>query len=60
MLISRMVLEEERFIFLQSAGGFPNFSFEKKNGKWIKIPHLLDSLEWQSMFYNEKDQTSLG
>jgi len=34
-----------------------DFTFENKNGKWIKIPHLLDSLPWIDMLYNEKDHT---
>jgi streptogramin lyase len=54
----RMTLAKERFIYLRNAGdGKSNYTFENKNGKWIKIPHLLDSLEWTTMFYNKKDQT---
>ena len=49
----RMVLEEDRFIFLTGA----NLTLENRNGKWIKTEHLLDSLDWTAMFYNKKDQT---
>jgi class 3 adenylate cyclase/ligand-binding sensor domain-containing protein len=55
--ISRMVLADERSIFIQQSSSLPNYSFENKNGKWSKMSHPLDSLEWQSMFYNSKDQT---
>ena len=50
--IGRIVVVENRFLFTQGGG-----SFENQNGIWIKIPHLLDSLEWQAMFYNKKDRT---
>ena len=52
-----MVLEDDRFIFLHGFGNAPNLTFENKNGKWLKTPHLLDSLEWGTIFYNKKDQT---
>ena len=55
--VGRMVLEDERLLFLSGVGEGPNFSFENLHGKWIKVPHLLDSLEWSSVFYNNKDQT---
>lgn len=55
--IGRMALVEERVIFLQQSGSIPNYSFENRNGKWTKISHLLDSVEWQSMFYNKKDRS---
>jgi len=56
-LVGRMVLEEDRFIFLQGFGSAPNLTFENKDGKWIKTPHLLDSLTSIPIFYNKKDQT---
>jgi streptogramin lyase len=55
-LYSAMVLAEDRFIFLRGFGSAPNVTFENKNGKWIKTPHLFDSLE-AGIFYNRKDQT---
>ena len=55
--IGRMAVAEDRFIFLQHGGEIPNLTFENKNGKWIRIQHPLDSLEWMSLFYNNKDQT---
>ena len=27
------------------------------NGKWIKIPHLLDTLKWYNIVYDKKDQS---
>ncbi|HYK44965.1 MAG TPA: histidine kinase [Parafilimonas sp.] len=50
------VQEEDRHMFLGALYP-PNFTFENKNGKWTKVPHLLDSLFWLSMLYNKKDQT---
>ena len=52
-----MVLEEERMTFLRIWNTLPNLHFENKNGKWTRKPHLLDSLDWRFMIYNEKDQT---
>ena len=55
------VLKQNRFLFLNNYAPqeiFPlNFTFENKNGKWIRIPHLLDSLDWWNMLYIEKDQS---
>ena len=51
-----MVLEEDRFIFLRAWGRAPNLTFENKNGKWIKTPHMLDSLKC-GIFYDKKDRT---
>ena len=55
--LSRIVLAEDRFLFVRTFASSINLNFENKNGKWIKIAHPLDSLEWTSMFYNKKDQT---
>jgi class 3 adenylate cyclase len=52
-----MVLEEDQFMFFQRGGDEPNFTFENKNGRWTRIPHLLDNLDWGSMFYDGNDQT---
>ena len=56
--ISKMLLEEERFLYLR-ANDFNglNVNYENRNGKWVKIPHILDSMEYTSMIYNEKDKT---
>ena len=59
-VLAEFALVEDRYIFLQHGGALPNFTFENKNGKWIKTPHLLDSLNWTFMLYNKKDQTLLG
>ena len=56
-MFNAMALEEERSIFLKPYQALPNFNFENKNGKWVQIPHPLDSLDWFSMIYNEKDKT---
>ncbi|MEO7394137.1 MAG: adenylate/guanylate cyclase domain-containing protein, partial [Chitinophagaceae bacterium] len=59
--IEKVILYEDRYLFLKNwrqKGTFPlNFSFENKNGKWERITHLLDSLEWTYIFFNKKDQT---
>ena len=58
---SRMVLKENRFLFLRNFDRYgslpPNSTFENRNGKWIKLQHPLDSLEWKFVLYNQKDQT---
>jgi hypothetical protein len=56
-LTSGMELEEERLLYMKPYNALPNFTLENKNGKWEKTPHLLDSLDWSFMLYNEKDQT---
>ena len=56
-MISEVELVEERRLFLRSYEALPNLSFEMKDDKWVKIPHMLDSLEWQALLYNERDQT---
>ena len=55
----RMILNEDRFLFLRGLGTVAdqNVSFENKNGKWIKIPHLLDTLKWDNIVYDKKDQS---
>ncbi|MFI5131691.1 MAG: histidine kinase [Chitinophagales bacterium] len=57
----RMVIKENRFLFLKNVDRYgslpPNFTYENINERWTKIPHLLDSLEWRCLLYNENDQT---
>ena len=55
----RMILKEDRFLFMRGYGTVAahNVSFENRNGKWIKIPHLLDTLKWDNIVYDKKDQS---
>jgi hypothetical protein len=48
---------EDRYIFLQHGGPLPNSTFEKISGKWTKIPHLFDSLNWGYLLYSAKEKT---
>ncbi len=48
---------EDRYMFLQNIFTLPNLTFENKNGKWIKISHLFDNLNWSVIIYDKKDQT---
>jgi hypothetical protein len=56
--VGRMVVEDDRFLFVRNSdrnGSLPpNFTFENRNGKWMKIPHPLDSLEWGAVFYDKR------
>ena len=52
-----MTLEDERRVYIKPYNALPNFTLENKNGKWEKIPHMLDSLDWVFMLYNKEDQT---
>ncbi len=56
--VSKMLLEEDRFLYLR-VNGFNalNLNYENREGKWTKIPHILDSMEYVSMIYNKKDKT---
>ena len=60
--ISKVFLYDERYLFLKNwvqKGTFPlNFTYENKNGKWERIAHHLDSLEWANIYHNKKDQTN--
>jgi len=47
----------DRYLFLQNGEGLPNYTFENKNGKWAKIHHPIDSLNWTSVKYDKKSQT---
>jgi signal transduction histidine kinase len=49
-------MDEDRYMFFHG-GGEANFTFENMSGKWVKVPHHLDSFFYSSKIYNEKDQT---
>ncbi len=55
-LLSQFFLAEDH-IFLRNFKSLPNFNYQNINGNWIKIPHLLDSLECGYVLYNKKDQS---
>ena len=57
IVLSRMVLHEDRYIFLINPIDGTRFSFENKEGVWLRSAHLLDSLEWINIFQNKKDQS---
>jgi ligand-binding sensor domain-containing protein/two-component sensor histidine kinase len=52
-----ILLAEDRYLFLDHGSTPPNFAFENKNGKWTRVPNVLDYLGWFSALYNKKDQT---
>jgi signal transduction histidine kinase len=54
---SGILLAEDRYLFLGHGSTLPNFAFENKNGKWTRVPNLLDNVGWWSALYNKKDQT---
>ena len=59
--ISHTAISQNRLLFLKNndqSGTYPlNFTFENKNGNWNRIPNPLDSVEWFSILYIEKDQS---
>ena len=55
--LGNILLAEDRYLFLDHGSTPPNFAFENKNGKWTRVPNLLDNLYWFSALYNKKDQT---
>jgi signal transduction histidine kinase/streptogramin lyase len=57
-LIGRIVLEEDSLLFLKNPNYPFNYTFKNINGKWTKAAHFFDSLDWISLYYNKKDQTS--
>ena len=59
-----ILLAEDRYLFLEHGRTPPNYFFENKNarlpdgqGKWTKVPNVLDNQGWYSALYNKKDQT---
>jgi streptogramin lyase len=56
MGVSGWVLKDD-LIFLRKWEKEFNTTLENKNGTWTQVPHLLDSLNWQFMNFNDKDQT---
>jgi len=56
-MISSSMIEEGRLAFLKAYNALPNYNFKNENGKWIRISHRLDSIDWFCMIYNDKDQT---
>jgi hypothetical protein len=52
-----ILLAEDRYLFLSHGRTPPNFAFENVNGKWTRMPNLLDGMGWWSALYNKKDQT---
>ena len=50
------ILHDDRHIFLHSGGAPPHYTFENQNGKWTKVPHFMDSLQWYAFHYNKLDQ----
>jgi signal transduction histidine kinase/streptogramin lyase len=54
--VSRVEVEGEG-LFLKPYRKLPNLFFENRNGKWIKVPHMLDSVEWINKLQNKIDKT---
>jgi class 3 adenylate cyclase len=52
-----MVLTDEGQMFVKPYAVLPNFSFENRNGNWVKTPHILDNEDWWFIIHNEKDHT---
>ena len=55
--IAKSVLVEGKFLFLKVYLTLPNLNYAFKNGQWVRIPHLLDTLEWTSILYDKIDNT---
>jgi len=56
--IFRMVVGEGRKLFLRTFGSEINSAtYYYFNSKWIKTPHLLDSMDWSDIFYDKTDET---
>ncbi|PWT76266.1 MAG: hypothetical protein C5B59_06920 [Bacteroidetes bacterium] len=52
-----IALVDDRYMFLKNEVSLPNLTFEDKNGKWTKISHPFDDLNWSAIMYDKKDQT---
>jgi signal transduction histidine kinase/streptogramin lyase len=44
-------------VFIRSYLNLPNYHFVQREEKWERRPHLMDSLEWDIMLYEEKSRT---
>ena len=56
-LVNEVEVVEDRFLFVSLAHHMPDVLFENRNGKWIQIPHVLDTVGWMHIAQNEKDKT---
>jgi ligand-binding sensor domain-containing protein len=56
-LIIRMVIVEDRLLFLNTPNAGHNLTLVKKSGKWISIPCPLDSIGWSTIFFNKEDRS---
>jgi two-component sensor histidine kinase len=52
-----ILLAEDHYLLLDHGSAQPNYAFENKNGKWTRVPNVLDSVGWLGALYNKKDQT---
>ena len=55
--VGRMVLAEDRLLFLKTADAPYNLTYAEQNGKWTQIKNPLDSIEWTNIFFNKNDQS---
>ena len=56
-MVNGIEVVEDRFLFISPLHHMPDLHFENRNGKWIHIPHALDTVGWGRIVKNEKDKT---
>jgi ligand-binding sensor domain-containing protein len=55
--VGRMVLVEDRLLFLKTPNASYNLTYAEKNGVWAQIKNPFDSIGWTNIFFNKNDQT---
>jgi signal transduction histidine kinase/ligand-binding sensor domain-containing protein len=53
--VGRIELVEDSLLFLKNPNFPYNYSYEKQNGKWMKTANPLDSVDWNTLFYDDRD-----
>jgi hypothetical protein len=55
-----VILADDNYLFFEDGSPSPvasNFTFKNENGKWIKIAHFLDTLNWSEILFDKKDNS---
>ncbi|HWD87223.1 MAG TPA: two-component regulator propeller domain-containing protein, partial [Mucilaginibacter sp.] len=51
------ITDGENLLFLKRDESEGNLTYRCQNGRWLRQPHKMDSLQWTSIFFNAKDKS---
>jgi len=55
--IGRIVMVEDRVLFIKSVAGTDNVTYIEQNGKWVLKPSPLDTVPWTNIYFNTENRT---